>query len=519
MIFTSLNPLNQQDQILTGKQMRKMGKAMRRRSLRSAIQRALLWKLMFMFFLCSSSANADCSNVANEVAQILPGSTVQCEGGRCNLLIEDAGLARGGNWDEALQYVSDCERRRLNSITPLTNGNIHQAVSAWLADETSARQTYGNISAWDTSEVTDMAKLFCADSACGNNNKSAAEKFNSDISKWDVSKVSTMVYMFNNARMFNSDVSKWDVSKVSTMYRMFGNAYQFNSDVSKWDVSKVSNMYGSKLPTSLYNFIDISCSHPDLYLLSAVFFNAKEFNSEISTWNVAKVSDMHKTKVSTMHAMFRFAYNFNSDLSKWNVGNVINLQVLFFQAYRYNFKSDLESSHVWSRNPHFNAGIFAGTCSKDRENGGTCGTCADVSARSGNQPAQCGTMREPKVGSPNCTFCADYGDECCLPFVAADDSIHEAVSSWLEDETRARQTYGDISVWDTSEVTDMSNLFCAHDECVNNKKSAAASFNGDLSKWNVAKVSTMFRMFMSAHKFNSDVSKWNVSKVSTMNRS
>ena len=99
-------------------------------------------------------------------------------------------------------------------------------------------------------------------------------------------------------------------------------------------------------------------------------------------------------------------------------------------------------------------------------------------------------LRESQVGN-HCTLCVDNGDECCLPFVAADNSIHDAVSAWLDEEANVRRMYGDISVWDTSEVTDMSGLFCAHENCGNKTKSEAASFNGNLSAWDVGKVSTM----------------------------
>ena len=192
--------------------------------------------------------------------------------------------------------------------------------------------------------------------------------------------------------------------------------------------------------------------------------------------------------------MFHTAHKFNSDVSKWKVAQVNNFGSMFFEARRFNFKSALESSLLWKNNANFPGdSMFNATCSENRENNGTCGTCADASSPSGNQPVECGTMRERVDDSRVCTFCADYGDECCLPFVAADDSLHEAVSAWLEDETSARQTYGDISVWDTSEVTDMSDLFCAHDNCGVKKKSAAATFNGNLSAWNVGKVTTMYR--------------------------
>jgi surface protein len=45
----------------------------------------------------------------------------------------------------------------------------------------------------------------------------------------------------------------------------------------------------------------------------------------------------------------------------------------------------------------------------------------------------------------------------------------------------------------------------------------AYSFNSDLSKWNVARVSTMGGMYFnldSASAFNSDLAGWNVASVS-----
>ena len=44
----------------------------------------------------------------------------------------------------------------------------------------------------------------------------------------------------------------------------------------------------------------------------------------------------------------------------------------------------------------------------------------------------------------------------------------------------------------------------------------ATSFNRDLSKWDVSKVTTMWGMFNGASSFNRDLSKWDVSSVTTM---
>ncbi len=50
-------------------------------------------------------------------------------------------------------------RRKLGYA--MTDSNIKTAVAAWLSNSASAEATYGHISTWATSGVTDMAFLFC----------------------------------------------------------------------------------------------------------------------------------------------------------------------------------------------------------------------------------------------------------------------------------------------------------------------------------------------------------------------
>ena len=64
---------------------------------------------------------------------------------------------------------------------------------------------------------------------------------------------------------------------------------------------------------------------------------------------------------------------------------------------------------------------------------------------------------------------------------------------------------GDLSMWDVSKVTDMFGMF-AH----------ASWFNGDISAWDVSSVISMNRMFYDASSFNGDISKWDVSRVTDM---
>ena len=86
-------------------------------------------------------------------------------------------------------------------------------------------------------------------------------------------------------------------------------------------------------------------------------------------------------------------------------------------------------------------------------------------------------------------------------------SIKDAVKLWCSNQTKAEETYGHISNWDTSKVTDMSNLFYEH-HC--------KYFNDDISKWNVSNVTNMYRMFHGAWDFNQDISQWNVANVTNM---
>ena len=59
---------------------------------------------------------------------------------------------------------------------------------------------------------------------------------------------------------------------------------------------------------------------------------------------------------------------------------------------------------------------------------------------------------------------------------------------------------GDISEWDVSHVTDMSDMFNGSD------------FNGDISRWDVSNVKDMTAMFESS-RFSGNISGWNVDKV------
>jgi len=181
--------------------------------------------------------------------------------------------------------VRSLGQRRVLSGYVMDDSTIRTAVAAWLSDATAAEATYGHISTWETSGVTDMANLF-----------SDAYSFNEDIGAWDTSGVTTMYKMFNRNEVFNQDIGAWDTSGVTTMYGMFYNCYAFfNQDIGAWDTSSVRSM-------------------------KWMFDSAMVFNQDLSGWAVHSVTDMQY--------MFRYASAFDQDLG-WCVDDDVNLNDAF----------------------------------------------------------------------------------------------------------------------------------------------------------------------------------------------
>ena len=196
--------------------------------------------------------------------------------------------------------------------TKKENKVFKKAAKEWAdGNHKAVTEKYGDISIWDTSEITDMSKLF-----------KGKHKFNGDISNWDVSNVTNMLEMFKGAEKFNKPISKWNVSNVTNMKGMFENAHAFNQFIGKWDVSKVKNMG--------YMFSD------------AYAFNNGQTNNEGTApldWNVSKVTDMFY--------MFNYAGSFNQSIEEWDVSEVrdtIDMRTMFTESGYKHPKPDIELS-------------------------------------------------------------------------------------------------------------------------------------------------------------------------------
>ena len=206
----------------------------------------------------------------------------------------------------------------------LTDEDFSTAVALWFSDEGAATATYGHISNWDVSAVTDMSAAF--------ENKSS---FNEDLSSWDVSRVTNMQDMFGGAESFNGDISSWDVSSVTNMNGVFYYCDDFDGDIGSWDVSNVTDMSWMFNECDLFNADISSWDVSSVTDMSYMFRAAKAFNGDISSWDVSSVTDMSY--------MFRNAEAFNQDLNGWCVTH-ITIEPTRFDAGANAWEDDAEAS-------------------------------------------------------------------------------------------------------------------------------------------------------------------------------
>jgi surface protein len=213
----------------------------------------------------------------------------------------------------------------------------------------------GDISGWDTSNVTSMMYAFGATTAFNQNigtwNTSNvtnmqytftnATAFNQNIGNWNTSKVTSIAGMFTDATSFNQDLNGWNTSNITSMSSTFSNAAAFNGNISNWDTSKVTGMEYMFKKANSFNQNLNNWNTSSVQTMDSAFAFAPAFNGDISNWNTSSVTRMNNmfdgarafnqdvsgwdtSKVAEMYQMFYFATSFNQDLSGWNVSAVTN---------------------------------------------------------------------------------------------------------------------------------------------------------------------------------------------------
>ena len=355
-----------------------------------------------------------------------------------------------------------------------------------------------------TSNLTDMSVLF-----------SGANDFNQDISSWDVSNVENMEGMFEDVTVFNQDISSWDVGNVMNMSYMFYAATAFNQDISGWNVGKVTNMEGMLYAATVFNQDISGWDVSQVTNMKCMFKLCQDFNQDIGVWDVSKVTDMS--------SMFSNAFAFNQDISGWDVSQVTDMSYMFFGAT--NFNQDLSGWNVFYIPPipdSFDGNAegwslprpvweTSGRYPSPPVEYGPTGLAADYPGTGWYKATDTGTVfckdvpegetKRFELGGTNFISVTRQSVDSTYPERAATSNLTE-----MDNLFNNRRVEGDITTWDVSNVTSMSNMFYS-----------SWGFDQPIGNWNVGQVTDMSNMFNKCRGFNQDISGWDVSQVTDMN--
>ena len=200
----------------------------------------------------------------------------------------------------------------VNGISYRTNSDT-SGTYITLSNLTSRRSAWNNstdlVTTCDVSQFTSLYEAFYYNSA-----------FNQDLSAWDTSSVTDMYGMFWNATSLTS-VSLPQTGAVTNMYAMFWNATSLTS-VSLPQTGAVTDM--SFLLGRTYSLNTVTLPRTGAVTnMHCMFCFATGLTS---------VSLPQKGAVMTMTYMFYGATSFAQDIRSWDVDNVSNFYAMFYGA-------------------------------------------------------------------------------------------------------------------------------------------------------------------------------------------
>ena len=410
------------------------------------------------------------------------------------------------------------------------------------------------IGGWNTSGVTYMGWIFYG-----------ATAFNQPIGDWDTSNVTNMSLMFYNAASFNQPVDSWDTSNVSQMTWMFNGATDFDQDVGSWNIRNVTDMekiftgtslstanvnraiigwantaelFGAQngvvvdFPSGSYyrpNAVDAHftlISSPNGWDINglvgqqAMIATDSNIHTLASEWvsneteaslDYGEINTWDTSQVTNMSGLFQNAVSFNSDISDWDTSNVTTMENMFRDASSFD-----KSLSNWDLTSIQNmSGMFVGatalssvTIDDTLDGWSRISSSVEVVPNNITIDFSPGTSRTSNSDSDYNILVDTYKwtfNDLGRVWIATNSNLQNAVNSWEQDRATAIANYGDINTWETSQVTDMSNLF-----------EGESSFNSDISNWDTSNVTNMSRMFYNATSFNQPIGNWNTSQVTDM---
>ena len=452
----------------------------------------------------------------------------------------------------ASSFDSDLSSWNVSNVTDM--GNMFYLAASFDSD----------LSSWNVSNVTDMGNMF-----------DGASSFTSDLSSWNVSNVTDMGNMFDGASSFTSDLSSWNVSNVTDMGNMFDGASSFTSDLSSWNVSNVTDMGNMFDGASSFTSDLSSWNVSNVTDMGNMFDGASSFTSDLSSWNVSNVTDMG----NMFDGAPVFSQNLGSwyivlgdnsidggDTSREVASIFAQNTVLNNQSPVYSIHDD-DNGDGDSFEIVNNILMLKSTPNYDDKDSYTVTISSTGTFGTSNSKTftilvnDVGPSQKPFITTwmttaPNESITIPTGGTLGQYTVDWGDGTEDIVIN-----SRATHTYtvagtytvsisGDftrinlnnglpnanklqsVEQWGDIQWSSMKDAFRGASNMVYNAQDApilsdvtdmsrmfhnTASFNGNLSSWNVSNVENMRLMFKSATSFNGNLSSWNVSNVENMN--
>ena len=307
--------------------------------------------------------------------------------------------------------------------------------------------------------------------------------FNDNISQWDVGNVTNMQGMFCNASAFNQPLEQWNVGNVTNMQSMFNSASSFNQPLEQWEVSNETNILHM-----FKNATAILQRYPNANNDPRSVFTSTETNTPNG---IEFDNDTLREAVNLWISNREEAISQYGDINTWNVSQVTDMSELFAET---DFNDNISN---WDVSNVANMGsMFEGASAFNK---------VDIRHWDITRVIHIERMFDQATA-----FLQIY------PFARLDpisiffkplnnETLKQAVDLWISNKDEAISQYGEISRWNLSKVTNMSKLFQSH-----------STFNDDISNWNVSNVTNMYRMFWSASAFNQPLGQWNVGNVTDM---
>lgn len=318
---------------------------------------------------------------------------------------------------------------------------------------------------------------------------------NPDVSSWDVGHISNFDNAFRQSGTGLTGLDKISVASMTSAVGMFTGARPNTvQDISGWDTSNLVNaesMFGrgeGYETTRLTNLKGVGALNVSNVTNAKNMFAYTDVGvMDLSGWNVEKMLDVS--------AMFKGASGTLSGLENWRVGNVTSMDEMFYQALIEVDLSQWCVSNFTVPPENFSSGWTA-------EKLPIWGTCPYLGY---------GWYKDPVTGIIECNEIADGethqfdGDPktyLCVHskmYINVGNMENVATSNITDLELLLMNRQGlagkDISHWDVSNVTDMSNFLKSTD------------FDGDLSNWKATLIASKPFGFLQGTPIENDLSK------------